>query len=62
MARRKPSIEKGRAPRVSWVSRIIQLVILLGVVGGAMIVLHVFEIVDLYEMIERLRILVAGLT
>ena len=39
----------------------IQLVILLGVVGGALIVLHVFEIVDLYEMIERLRGFAAGL-
>jgi hypothetical protein len=40
----------------------IQLVILLVVVSGALIVLHVFEIVDLYEMIERLRGLVARLT
>ena len=62
VARRKPSMEKGSAARVSWVSRMIQLAILLGVVGGAIIVLHVFEIVDLYEMIERLRGLVAGLT
>jgi hypothetical protein len=39
-----------------------QLVIILGLVGGTLIVLHVFEIVDLYEMIERLRGFVAGLT
>ena len=40
----------------------VQLVIILGLVGGTLIVLHVFEIVDLYEMIERLRGFVAGLT
>ena len=39
-----------------------QLVIILGLVGGTLIVLHVFEIVDLYMMIERLRGFVAGLT
>jgi len=32
-----------------------QLVMILGMVGGALMILHVFEIVDLYEMIERLR-------
>jgi len=32
-----------------------QLVMILGMVGGALMILHVFEIVDLYEMIGRLR-------
>ena len=53
---------KGRSKRVSWASRMVQLVIILGVVGGALIFLHVFEFVDLYEMIERLRGFAAGLT
>jgi len=39
-----------------------QLVIILGMVGGALMILHVFEFIDLYEMIGRLRGFVAGLT
>ncbi len=53
---------KVRAKRVGWASRMGQLAMILGLVGGALIVLHVFEIVDLYEIIGRLRGLVAGLT
>jgi len=62
VARRKPSRVKRRAKRVSWVRRMGQLVIILGMVGGALMILHVFEFVDLYEMIGRLRGFVAGLT
>jgi|GEM_PF-2767243 len=39
-----------------------QLVIILGMVGGALMILHVLEFIDLYEMIGRLRGFVAGLT
>ena len=62
VARRKPSKGKVRAKHVGWASRMGQLAMILGLVGGALIVLHVFEIVDLYEIIGRLRGLVAGLT
>ena len=62
VARRRPLREKGPAKRVGWASRMGQLVIILGLVGGALIFLHVFGIVDLYVMIERFRGFVTGLT
>ncbi len=39
-----------------------QLAIMLVMAGGALIILHVFGFVDLYEMIGRLRGLVARFT
>ena len=54
--------EKGRAKRVGWASRMGQLAMILGIVGGTLIILNVFEIVDLYEIIGRLRGFMAGLT
>jgi len=62
VARRKPSRGKRRAKRIGWVRRMSQLAIMLVMAGGALIILHVFGFVDLYEMIGRLRGLVARFT
>ena len=45
---------------MSWVIRVVHLVIVLCVLGGALVALHVSEVIDLYEVFERLREVAAG--